>query len=511
MRGKKGAVLLSAHHERHDTMKKGPSVIRSLGFKYAERMLCQGTSFVIQIILARLLDPSDYGVLTILAIFITISQVFVQSGLNTALIQADDVEEEDYSSVFWVSLAIAIFFYGLLYVGAPSIARFFNIPLLTRVLRVLALILIPGALNSIQQARITREMKFKSLMWSSFAAALISGAIGILFAYRGFGVWALVAQQLSNHTAISLLLMLVVRWYPRFVFNLTRVRAFFAFGWKLLCSSLINALYQELQSFVIGKKHSSSTLAFFNRGKQFPHLVVNNINGSIQTVMLPVFSREQHNVERLKAMVRRSIVTSCFVLFPVLTLLAATAEPIVHILLTDKWLPCVPYLQIFCFVYAFYPIHTANLQAINAQGRSDWFLRLEIIKAFLGIGVLAASVFLFESPIAIAAGAAVSTMLSGLVNMYPNRFLLNYKLREQMRDLFPSAACSLVMGSAVFLIRLAAFSPWVTLLLQLVAGTVLYIGLAELFKLEPYLYIKRKGRDLFAARSKRQLDERSAS
>ena len=492
-------------------MKKRPSVIRSLGFKYAERMLCQGTSFVIQIILARLLDPSDYGVLTILAIFITISQVFVQSGLNTALIQADDVEEDDYSSVFWVSLAIAILFYGLLYIGAPAIAQFFNMPLLTRVLRVLALILIPGALNSIQQARITREMKFKSLMWCSFAAALISGAIGIFFAYRGFGVWALVAQQLSNHTAISLLLMIVLCWHPRFVFNFARVRTFFTFGWKLLCSSLINALYQELQSFVIGKKYSSSTLAFFNRGKQFPNLVVNNINGSIQTVMLPVFSREQHNVERLKAMVRRSIVTSCFVLFPVLTLLAVTAEPIVHILLTDKWLPCVPYLQIFCFVYAFYPIHTANLQAINARGRSDWFLRLEIVKALLGIGILAASVYFFESPMAIAAGAAVSTIFSSLVNMYPNRFLLNYKFNEQVRDLFPSAACSLTMGGAIFLIRFASFSPWITLALQIIAGIVLYIGLAELFRLEPYLYIKRKVRDFFASRSNGRADEGLAS
>ena len=221
--------------------------------------------------------------------------------------------------------------------------------------------------------------------------------------------------------------------------------------------------------------------------------------------MLPVFSREQHNVERLKAMVRRSIVTSCFVLFPVLTLLAVTAEPIVHILLTDKWLPCVPYLQIFCFVYAFYPIHTANLQAINARGRSDWFLRLEIVKALLGIGILAASVYFFESPMAIAAGAAVSTIFSSLVNMYPNRFLLNYKFNEQVRDLFPSAACSLTMGGAIFLIGLL-HSPWITLALQIIADIVLYIGLAELFRLEPYLYIKKKCAT-FASRSNGRADE----
>ena len=227
--------------------------------------------------------------------------------------------------------------------------------------------------------------------------------------------------------------------------------------------------------------------------------------------MLPVFSRVQHNVERLKAMVRRSIVTSCFVLFPVLTLLDVTAEPIVHILLTDKWLPCVPYLQIFCFVYAFYPIHTANLQAINARGRSDWFLRLEIVKALLGIGILAASVYFFESPMAIAAGAAVSTIFSSLVNMYPNRFLLNYKFNEQVRDLFPSAACSLTMGGAIFLIRFASFSPWITLALQIIAGIVLYIGLAELFRLEPYLYIKKKVRDFFASRSNGRADEGLAS
>ena len=468
---------------------KNEAVVKSLVFKYSERMLYQGIAFAVQIIIARLLDPSDYGVLAILSVFIVISQVFVQSGLNTALIQRKSVSEEDYSTVFWASMAIAILLYAALFAFAPLISQFYEMPELIKALRIFAVVLIPGAFNSIQNAKIAREMQFKQLMYCTVAATIISGSIGIAFAHLGYGIWALVAQQISNQIAISILLLFVVKWYPKCIFNFPRFKALFSFGWKLLLSSLLNTIYGELQNLAIGKKYKPSMLGYFNRGRQFPQVVVENINGSIQAVMLPVLSKEQDNRARMKNIMRRSVVTSSFILFPMMVGLAVVAEPLVSLLLTDKWLPCVPYLRVYCFVFAFYPIHTANLQALNAQGRSDWFLKLEIIKKVVGGVILITTVLCFDSPLAIALGAAVSTLLSCFINSYPNKSLLDYSYVEQMRDILPSMALSLIMGVAVYPIILIGLVPWLTLIIQLCLGVGIYVALAYLFKLECFEYL----------------------
>lgn len=465
-------------------------IVSSLIFKFAERIGCQGIAFIVQIILARLLDPTDYGMLTMLTIFINVSQVFVQSGFNTALIQRKDVTEKDYSTVFYLSLGIAVLMYGVLFIASPFIAAFYEMPQLKDVLRVLAVILLPGAFNAIQNAKIAREMQFKKLMYCTLGAVVISGVIGIVCAYMGFGVWALVAQQLSNQVAICLIMLFVVKWRPRLVFEFHRVKLLFSFGWKLLCSSLIDTLYRELRSLVIGKKYNSATLGYYNRGKQFPELIVNNINGAIQSVMLPALSKEQDNKARMKAMMRRSIVTSSFVIFPLVVGLAVTAESLISLLLTDKWLPCVPYLRVYCFIFAFYPIHTANLQALNAQGRSDQFLKLEIIKKIYGLIVLLITVFCFDSPLAIALGGAATTLISCFVNASPNKKLLNYSYPEQLRDILPSMIIAAVMGAVVYCVQFLGLASWLTLIIQIVLGIVLYIGLAQLFKLECYMYLK---------------------
>ncbi len=465
------------------------SIIQSLIFKFLERCGYQGIAFIVQIVLARILDPSDYGVLTLLTIFITISQVFVQSGFNTALIQRKDVTEKDYSSVFYLSLGIAVFLYGVLFVTSPLIADFYEMPQLKDVLRVLALILIPGAFNSIQNAKIAREMQFKKLMYCTIGAVIISGVVGIVMANMGFGVWALVGQQLSNQISICLLMLFVVKWRPMRAFEIKRIKVLFSFGWKLLCSGLIDAIYNELRSLVIGKKYNESTLGYYNRGKQFPQLIVNNINGAIQSVMLPALSKEQDNKERMKSMMRRSIVTSSFVIFPLVMGLAVVAEPLVSLVLTDKWLPCVPYLRVYCFTFAFYPIHTANLQALNAQGRSDQFLKLEVIKKSYGLVVLLISVLCFESPLAIALGGAVTTLISCFVNAAPNNKFLNYSYFEQMKDILPSALISTVMGAIVYSITFLNLSSLLTLIIQIIVGMVVYPLIAWMLKLECFTYI----------------------
>ncbi len=464
-------------------------VIKSLVFKFLERVGYQGIAFVVQIFLARLLDPTDYGMLTLLTIFISVSQVFVQSGLNTALIQRKDIKENDYSSIFYVSLFIAIGLYIILFFASPFVAAFYEMPPLKSVLRVLALVLIPGAFNSIQNAKVAREMRFKELMFCTIGSVLISGTVGIVMALNGFGVWALVAQQLSSRVAVCLLLLLIVKWRPKPVLEWDRVSVLFSFGWKLMISGLIDTIFRELQSLVIGKKYDAGMLGYYNRGKQFPDIIINNVNGSIQSVMLPALSKHNGDNSKIKSMMRRSIVTSSFLIFPICMGMAVVAQPMVHLLLTDKWLPCVPYLQAYCFVYAFWPIHTANLQALNAQGRSDMFLKLEVIKKCYGIVILIITVTFFNTPLAIVLGQCCTTVLSCFVNASPNKKLLGYGYGEQMHDILPSFAVAALMGAAVYAINLLGLRSWLTLLIQIPLGVGLYVLLAKMLKLECFEYI----------------------
>lgn len=468
---------------------RGKQAAASFLFKLAESVGTQGISFVVSVVLARLLDPSDYGVLTMLTVFIAVSQVFVQSGLNTALIQKKDVDETDLSSVFYVSLGIAVVLYGLLFLLAPAIGAFFAMEALAPVLRVLALILLPGALISVQNAVIAREMAFRRLMTASLICTTLSGVVGIAMAAAGTGYWALVAQQLTSQLSLALVLLWLVKWRPRALFSWARVRGLIRFGWKLLASSLLETGYNNLRTAVIGKKYAQETLGFYNRGKQFPELVMNAVNGSIQSVMLPVLADEQDDVSRMKQMMRRSVMVSSFLVLPMMAGLAVVAEPLVRLLLTDKWLPCVPFLQICCIDFAFYPIHTANLQAINAMGRSDVFLRLELIKKSYGLLILAATVFLFDSVYAIAWGAVASTLLAAVVNASPNRKLLGYGYLEQMRDVLPALALSAVMFAAVWALGQVPLSPLPLLVLQVLAGAAIYGGLALLLRLESMRYL----------------------
>jgi teichuronic acid exporter len=469
-------------------------VISSLLWKLMERGGTQGIQFIVQIILARLLLPEDYGIIALVVIFTSIANVFVQSGLNTALIQKKDADQADFSSVFYLSLFIACLIYIILFFAAPFIATFYEEPQITSVFRVLSITLFFGAFNSIQNAVVARNLEFKKLFFSSTGAILISGTVGIYMAYTGFGVWALVGQQISNQLFVTLILWFTVKWRPQLLFSLERVKALFSFGWKLLASALIDTIYRDLRSLIIGKMYNPAMLGFYNRGQQFPSLIVSNINGSIQSVMLPVLSSLQDNRPRVKDMMRRAIVTSSFIIFPMMVGLAVTAEPLVKLLLTDKWLPAVPFLQIFCAVYALMPIHTANLQAINALGRSDIFLKLEIIKKIIGLSILAVTVF--YGVYAIALGQVLGGILSSFINAYPNKKLLKYSYKEQWKDIYPSLLLSLVMGAVVYSIKWLDLSVIMTLTVQICVGVILYMGMAWLFKLECFQYLLSTGKSI---------------
>lgn len=463
------------------------NIFTSLIWKFMERSGVHGIQFFVQIILARLLLPKDYGIIALAVVFTTIAGAFVQSGLNTALIQRKNADEIDFSSVFCLSLFIACLLYLVLFIVAPYIAVFYGMSQITSVFRILSVTLIFGVFNSIQNAVVARNLQFKKLFFSSMGAVLGSGAVGIYMAYVGLGIWALVGQQISNHILVTLILWFTVEWRPQFIFSFKRVRKLYSFGWKLLVSSLIDTIYGDLYSLVVGKIYNPVMLGFYNRGQQFPSLIVSNIDGSIQSVMLPVLASQQDNKFRVKNMMRRAVVTSSFVVFPTMVGLAVIAEPLVKIVLTEKWLPCVPFLQIFCAVYVLWPIHTANLQAVNALGRSDIFLKLEITKKIIGISIL-----MMTMPYgiyAITLGAVLNGLIGSFINVYPNKHLLNYSYKEQWNDIMPSLILSLVMGIAIYGLKWLELSVLATLIIQVCAGTVIYIGMAWMFKLECFSYL----------------------
>lgn len=462
-------------------------VISSLFWKFVERGGTQGVQFLVQIILARLLAPEQFGTIALVMVFINLAQVFVQSGFNTALIQKKDADEVDFSSVLYLSIAVAGALYILIYLTSPLIAGFYDDQMLTPVLRVLSLTLFFGAYNSIQNAYIARNLMFKKLFASSLGAMLFSGILGITAAYQGLGIWALVIQQLVNQISITVILTFVVDWKPKLLFSFDRVKTLFSYGGKLLASQLLNVLYMDLRTLFIGRIYSPSMLGYYNRGQQFPMAIVSNINGSIQSVMLPTLASHQDNRKRVKEMMRRAIVSSSFLIFPMMIGMAVVAEPLVKVVLTDKWLPSVPFLQIFCMTYALMPIHTANLQAINALGRSDIFLRLEVIKKIIGLVILAIS--LPFGIYAIAVGQVISGIISTFINARPNRRLLDYSYLEQWKDIMPSFVISIGMGSVVYLVNYAALLAWQQLVVQVLVGVIVYIGLAKIFRIESFAYL----------------------
>lgn len=463
-------------------------VFTSLIWKLMERSGTQGIQFVVQIILARLLLPSDYGMIALVMIFILLANVLIQKGFNTSLVQKKDADEVDFSSVLYLSLFASGLLIILLFFMSPYIASFYREPRLVLILRVLSLTMFFGAFNSIQNAYVIKHMMFKKLFFSSLGAILISGLVGIVAALAGLGVWALVFQQLTNQLMITCILWFTVKWRPRLVFSLKAVKSLFSFGWKLLASSLLNELYVNLRTLIIGRVFSPTILGFYNRGQQFPHFIVTNIDGSIQAVMLPTLSAHQDDIERVRGMVRRSIVTSSFIMFPMMVGLAVVAEPLVKLLLTEKWLPAVPFLQLFCVQYAIMPIHTANLQAINALGRSDIFLKLEVIKKIIGVTII--FVTLPFGIYALAIGSVIGDLLGSFINAYPNKKLLDYSYLDQLKDISPSVLLSFGMGVAVYMVQFIALPSGPILLLQIIIGVSFYIGCAHAIRLESFNYLK---------------------
>ena len=466
---------------------KKQSVFSNMIWRFAERCGAQGVSFVVSVVLARILDPDAYGTIALITVFTTILQVFVDSGLGNALIQKKNADDLDFSTVFFTNIIVCTVLYIGICMCAPLIALFYKRPELTPYIRVLSFTVLISGIKNVQQAYVSRHMLFKRFFFSTLGGTVMAGIVGIIMALTGFGVWALVAQQVINLAIDTIILWLTVKWRPQRQFSLDRLKGLFSYGWKLLASSLLDTAYNDLRQLIIGKMYSAVDLAYYNQGEKLPKLVVSNINISIDSVLLPTMAKEQDNCEHVRNMTRRSIKTSVYIMAPVMIGLLLVAEPLVSLLLTDKWLPCVPFLRIFCITFMFYPIHTANLNAIKALGRSDLFLKLEILKKVIGILLLLSTLWL--GVIAMAYSLLVSSICSQIINSWPNRKLLYYGYLEQLKDILPSIFLAIVMGGAIYPIRLIGLGNIITLIVQVVLGGIIYIAGSILFKIDSFQYL----------------------
>lgn len=466
---------------------KSRSVISNLIWRFMERCGSQVISFVVSVVLARLLAPELYGSIALVTVITSILQVFVDSGMANALIQKKNTDDLDYSSVFYFNLVFCLILYLGLFVAAPFIARVYEDASLTPVIRVLGLTLVVSGVKNVQQAYVSKTMQFRRFFFATLGGTLFSAVVGISMAYLGYGIWALVMQQLLNAAVNTAILWLTVGWKPRLAFSFARLAGLISYGWKLLASALLDTVYNKLYQLVVGIVYSSADLAYYNKADQLPLLVVENINSSIDSVLLPVLSAEQDRRLVVREMTRRAIKMSTYVMMPMMAGLAACAEPLVRLLLTEKWLPCVPYMQIFCICYAFYPLHTANLNAIKAMGRSDMFLYLELIKK--AIGILALVITMRIGVFYMALSRIFTGILSQLINAFPNKKLLDYPYIEQLKDMAPAILLSAVMGGAVYMLNFLGLNDFVTLAMQLIAGVAVYIALSLLFRIDSFSYI----------------------
>lgn len=462
-------------------------VVSNLIWRFMERFGSQLVSFVVQIVLARMLAPSVFGTVAKVTIITSILLVFVDSGMANSLIQKKDPDDLDFSSVFFFNLAFCLVLYAGLFAAAPAIARFYKDAQITAIIRVLGLTVVVAGVKNVQQAYVSKTLQFKRFFFATLGGTLLSAVVGIAMVYAGFGVWAIVAQQLTNVTVNTGILWLTVGWKPKLMFSFARLKGLLSYGWKLLVSGLLDTVYNKLREILIAVFYTDADLAFYNRGMTYPNLLVENINASIDSVLLPVLSAEQEHKEQVRNMTRRAIRISTYVMMPLMMGLAVCAEPLIRLLLTEKWLPCVPYLRIFCFSYAFYPLHTANLNAIKAMGRSDLFLKLEIIKKVIGVAVLA--ITLPYGVYAMALSLLFTSVLSQLINSWPNAKLLGYSYAKQLKDMLPAILLSIVMGLVVYPISFFGWSDWLTLPVQMVVGAAVYIAGSVVFKLDSFNYL----------------------
>ena len=464
------------------------NVIKSFLWKLLERFSVQGLGLCITLVLARILSPSDYGTVAIITVFVNLANVIIDGGLNTALIQKKDTDSLDYSTIFFSSILLSIVLYALLYVTSPWIAEFYDTPELADMIRILGVILVFEAVNSIQRAYVSKMMLFRRLFYSSFFALLVSGSLGIYLALNGYGVWALISQQMTCVLVTTIIMWFTIKWRPILAFSFERFKKLFDYGWKIFGLNFITTLYLNIRSLIIGKFYSPADLAFFERGHTLSGMVVQNINTSLQTILFPVLSNSQNDKVRIKSLVRKSTGMTCLLVFPALIGLISISKPLVLLILTEKWLPAVAYIQIYSIAYMLFPIQVANMEAIKAMGYSGMSLKLEIIKKVVETTILIVSVFM--GVIAIAWGVVFFNFICLFINLYPSKKYLDYGVFEQVKDVVPTSLCAIMMGFSIYWIQYLPIHLLLVLMLQMIMGVLVFGLFCHLSQNESFLYVK---------------------
>jgi teichuronic acid exporter len=447
-----------------------------------DQFAAQGVGFVIGIILARILAPSDYGLIGMLAIFMAIAQSFIESGFSSALVQKADRTEADFSTVFYFNLGIGFLFYILLFIASPWIADFYSVPLLEPITKVFALNFVISAFSLVHRTKLLIKVDFKTQTKISVISVVISGSIGITLAYKGFGVWALVFQGLVAAVCQTTLFWFFTKWKPLFVFSKKSFNRLFRYGSKLLASGLLNTIYNNIYTMVIGKVFSASDLGYYSRAQQLQSLPAATITGILQRVTFPIFCSIQDDDARLISAYRKLIRLASFIIFPLMFLLVSIAKPLVILLVTEKWLPAVDLFQILCFAGMWFPIHAINLNILQAKGRSDLFLRLEVLKKVMGTIVLVITIPLGLKIMVL--GQAFSSFASLFLNTYYTGKYFNYGIVKQLKDIFIFLFLAISLCGITLVVIQSFYANWV----QLIVGTLLYTGtyfiISKLFRFD---------------------------
>lgn len=450
-------------------------------WSFAGQFSVQGIQFLVSIVLARLLSPDDYGMIGMLAIFLAISQVFIDGGFSSALIQRKECDDTTYSTVFYINVGISIICYGILFVAAPFIASFYGQPILKDIARVSSLSLIIGALSATNTVQMTKRIDFKTQSKINVLSAILSGITGIVMAYSGFGVWALVAQSVSLALFKLIMTVMSVRWFPSLVFSGTIFKELFSFGSKLVVVSLISSVYTNIRSLIIGKRFSPADLGQYTTANKFATMAGTSLSGVLYNVSFPVLSKVQDDDAVLLDAYKRFLSVSAFAIFPLMMLLAGIAEPLIRFLVTDKWLECVPFLQILCFGWMYDCLTKINLNLLYVKGRSDLVLRLEIVKKTIAFTILFASCFL--GIIGICVGAAIYDFIAFFCNTYYTKRLLGYGFKEQFLQTLPYLLLSLMVLAVSLLVCSLNLSPLPLILIAVTASGTIYLMLSWAMRL----------------------------
>ncbi len=462
--------------------------IKGVGWSAVDAFLGQGVTFIVGLVLARLLSPDEYGLIGICLIFTTVLNGIVDSGFSNALIRKKDVTDEDYNTMFITNMAISIVLYVLLFICAPFVSDFFHREELTALVRATGLILFFNALSITQVTILTKEINFKTKTKASFVSAIISGVIGIVMAFIGFGVWALVAQQLSRQLLYTLCLWFLNKWFPKFTFYRDSFKYMWGFGWKLLASGILNNVWNQLYQVVIGRFYSPSTLGHYTRANEYASIFSSNLTSIVQRVSYPVLSEIQDDRERMLLGYRRIIKVTMFVTVVCMISLGAVAEPLIYTLIGTKWHTAATFLPLICISMSLYPLHAINLNILQVLGRSDIFLYLEILKKIVGLIPLIIGVFYGVYFMLLA------SIVTGVFGLYLNSWYtgkaLGYTYWKQLKDIAPSYMTALIIAVAVYFFKFLPLQNSLILVIQIVVGLVVGLASSELFKFEEYLELK---------------------